>query len=314
MPITNETRRRLGATDYAIAGSLSGMTSRFLTQPLDVVKIRFQLQVEPIHKLTQDAYYKGVTHAFKKILREEGATALWKGHVSAQLLSIVYGFTQNYGVTVCHLVLFFRISHSIRFVNCVFELSQFSSFEVIARNTPGQTRHDPYVQFACGAMAGFIATIFSFPFDVIRTRFVAQGEPKVLHSHLGDDDSRNSVFAPMPVKGALICGSLAGIFTKTVVYPFDLIRKRMQVQERFISHQANVTRMRFFELRGYVFRCVSFIDCFSKTIKEERIRGLFKGLVPSTMKAGTMTAINFCAYEQVCVFIAKRRPDPAEEP
>ncbi|GLH16354.1 Mitochondrial uncoupling protein Bmcp [Gryllus bimaculatus] len=284
MPITNETRRRLGATDYAIAGSLSGMTSRFLTQPLDVVKIRFQLQVEPIHKLTQDAYYKGVTHAFKKILREEGATALWKGHVSAQLLSIVYGFTQ------------------------------FSSFEVIARNTPGQTRHDPYVQFACGAMAGFIATIFSFPFDVIRTRFVAQGEPKVLHSHLGDDDSRNSVFAPMPVKGALICGSLAGIFTKTVVYPFDLIRKRMQVQERFISHQANVTRMRFFELRGYVFRCVSFIDCFSKTIKEERIRGLFKGLVPSTMKAGTMTAINFCAYEQVCVFIAKRRPDPAEEP
>lgn len=38
----------------------------------------------------------------------------------------------------------------------------------------------PIVNFTCGALAGFIATVGSFPFDVARTRFVAQGEPKVI--------------------------------------------------------------------------------------------------------------------------------------
>lgn len=35
------------------------------------------------------------------------------------------------------------------------------------------------IHFMCGAAAGGFATICSFPFDVVRTRLVAQGEPKV---------------------------------------------------------------------------------------------------------------------------------------
>lgn len=31
----------------------------------------------------------------------------------------------------------------------------------------------------CGAVAGLFATITSFPFDIVRTRLIAQGYPKV---------------------------------------------------------------------------------------------------------------------------------------
>ena len=37
----------------------------------------------------------------------------------------------------------------------------------------------PVVHFVCGGIAGSLATVFSFPSDVVRTRLVAQGEPKV---------------------------------------------------------------------------------------------------------------------------------------
>ena len=53
----------------------------------------FQLQVEPLSKTT-NSKYTGLSQAFVNILQEEGAAALWKGHVPAQMLSIAYGIVQ----------------------------------------------------------------------------------------------------------------------------------------------------------------------------------------------------------------------------
>jgi len=36
--------RKLGSLDYSVAGALSGFFSRFIGQPLDVVKIKLQIQ------------------------------------------------------------------------------------------------------------------------------------------------------------------------------------------------------------------------------------------------------------------------------
>ena len=35
-------------SDSAIAGAISGISARVISTPLDVIKIRFQLQLEPI--------------------------------------------------------------------------------------------------------------------------------------------------------------------------------------------------------------------------------------------------------------------------
>ena len=52
-----------------------------------------QLQVEPILKSQQSKYWS-VHQAFRSIIKEEGVTALWKGHVPAQILSVCYGLAQ----------------------------------------------------------------------------------------------------------------------------------------------------------------------------------------------------------------------------
>ena len=62
---------------------------------------------------------------------------------------------------------------------------QFVSFELLTLHAwnylPSSftTDHKPITHFACGGVTGIIASFASQPFDVIRTRLIAQGEPKV---------------------------------------------------------------------------------------------------------------------------------------
>ena len=60
----------------AAAGALAGVVARFVVQPLDVLKIRFQVQVEPIRRggaaAAAQAKYTGLRQALASIVREEG--------------------------------------------------------------------------------------------------------------------------------------------------------------------------------------------------------------------------------------------------
>lgn len=59
---------------------------------------------------------------------------------------------------------------------------QFTSFEfltkVVHENTPYDSRTSG-VHFVCGGLAACSATVVCQPLDTLRTRFAAQGEPKV---------------------------------------------------------------------------------------------------------------------------------------
>jgi len=95
------------------------------------------------------------------------------------------------------------------------------------------------------------------------------------------------------VCNSIVSGSAAGLIAKTIVYPFDLTRKRLQIQG--FQHG----RKGF----GKFFQCDGLMDCLRLTIKEEGIRGLFKGLVPSQIKAAITTALHFTTYEQILLLL-----------
>ncbi|GIY27225.1 mitochondrial thiamine pyrophosphate carrier [Caerostris darwini] len=292
--------------DYAIAGAVSGFVTRTLFQPLDVIKIRFQLQIEPITELSKRAKYKGMIHAFRCIRMEEGIQALWKGIVPAQFLSTTYGALQ------------------------------FTAFEVLTEEAsiylPAKFHSDakPLINFTCGALAGAIATTGSFPFDVLRTRLVAQGEPKtyknILHAtvtmiRIEGPSSFYKGLSPtlvqiMPNAGAQFafyklfqgmwnyflsqeattssifqsssCGAASGIVAKTIIYPLDLIKKRIQVQGFEDARKAF----------GSVRRYTGLVHCATCILREEGFLGLYKGLWPSVLKAACTTGSHFLYYEQ----------------
>ncbi|XP_011173547.1 mitochondrial thiamine pyrophosphate carrier isoform X2 [Solenopsis invicta] len=297
-------------SDHAIAGAASGFITRFLCQPLDVIKIRFQLQVEPISKC-HISKYRSMSQAVLLIIREEGSAALWKGHVPAQLLSIVYGTVQFYSYNV--------------FTKMLQQVPQIEEW-----------RHT--TQFVAGAGAGSMGTIFSFPLDTVRTRLVAQSSNHqvyngVLHScssilrqesskvffsgllptllqiapHTGLQFAFYGLFTDFYKRctsdtntsfyNSMLSGSAAGLLAKTVVYPFDLARKRLQIQG--FQHG----RKGF----GKFFQCSGLLDCLRITVKEEGVRGLFKGLTPSQVKATVTTAFHFTAYEQVLLLLKTLR-------
>ncbi|KAJ8975698.1 hypothetical protein NQ317_017382, partial [Molorchus minor] len=163
---------KLNQFDFAFAGGASGFITRATCQPLDVLKIRFQLQVEPI---SHDALskYRSIYHAVNVIFQEEGIKAFWKGHVPAQWLSVNYGVVQFWA--------FEMLSKQVHRMNLSANVS-------------------PITNFVCGSLAGCAATIVSFPFDVIRTRLVAQSEQHKIYQgvlHAGLDIYRKEGFVTL---------------------------------------------------------------------------------------------------------------------
>ena len=88
----------VSTNESLIAGSVSGGTCRLLTAPLDVLKVRLQLQIEPISQVSKElvnnaarepklvfyhlqravsSKYRSLHHSIKVILKEEGITAFW---------------------------------------------------------------------------------------------------------------------------------------------------------------------------------------------------------------------------------------------
>uniref|UniRef100_A0A8C9PBL7 Solute carrier family 25 member 19 n=1 Tax=Spermophilus dauricus TaxID=99837 RepID=A0A8C9PBL7_SPEDA len=137
--------------EVAVAGSVSGLSTRALISPLDVIKIRFQLQIERLSRSDPNAKYYGILQAGRQILQEEGPAAFWKGHIPAQLLSIGYGAVQ------------------------------FLSFELLTELVHRASLYDARefsVHFVCGGLSACAATLTVHPVDVLRTRFAAQGEPR----------------------------------------------------------------------------------------------------------------------------------------
>lgn len=287
--------------EAALAGSAAGMVTRALISPFDVVKIRFQLQIERLSSQRPEGKYRGIFQASRCIYSEEGLSAFWKGHIPAQLLSITFGAVQ------------------------------FASFEFLTEVVHKTTPYDSQtagVHFVCGGLAACSATVVCQPLDTLRTRFAAQGEPKIYRNlrhavftmcrsegvltfyrglsptlmavfpYAGLQFFFYNVFKKMLVSapnaadsrgslGSLVCGSGAGMISKTITYPFDLFKKRLQVGG---FEQA---RLHFGKVRTYK----GLLDCMVQIAKEEGIQGFFKGLSPSLLKAALSTGFTFFWYE-----------------
>ncbi|KAL1794770.1 hypothetical protein ACET3X_006586 [Alternaria dauci] len=272
-----------------VAGAVAGLVSRFVIAPLDVIKIRLQLQIHSLSdplsvQHVQGPVYKGTLGTLKQILREEGVTGLWKGNIPAELMYLTYGS------------------------------AQFSAYNSVTN-------------FISGASAGAAATTATYPLDLLRTRFAAQGKDRVYTSiiasvkHIAQHEGPRGFFrglgagvsqivpymglffasyeslkpitasSPMPLplgSSDAVAGVIASVLSKTAVYPLDTTRKRLQVQGPMRDR--------------YVHRNIPTYNGVISTIahiwKHEGRRGMYRGLTVSLLKAAPASAVTMWTYER----------------
>ncbi|KAE8446372.1 mitochondrial thiamine pyrophosphate transporter [Mollisiaceae sp. DMI_Dod_QoI] len=292
-------------TQVVIAGGVAGLIARFVIAPLDVVKIRLQLQTHSLsdplshQDLRGSPIYKGTLSTLKHILRQEGITGLWKGNIPAELMYVSYSAIQ------------FTTYRSVT-------LGLQSAFG--DRRLPAAAE-----SFLAGASAGAVSTTATYPLDLLRTRFAAQGTERIYTSlatairDIAKNEGPRGFFQGlgagvgqiipymgiffatyetlrMPMSslqlpfgsGEATAGILASLISKTAVFPFDLIRKRLQVQ--------GPTRSRYVHKNIPVYKGV--FRSMQSILKKEGTRGLYRGLTVSLFKAAPASAVTMWTYER----------------
>ncbi|KAJ5874972.1 Mitochondrial carrier protein [Penicillium soppii] len=269
-----------------LAGGIAGLISRFCIAPLDVVKIRLQLQVhslsDPIsHQIINGPIYKGTLSTMRAIVKHEGITGLWKGNIPAEIIT------------------------------CPTRLLSTS----------------PSVEsFISGAVAGGCATGVTYPLDLLRTRFAAQGPDRVYGSlrasvvdiarheglpgffrgcsaavaqivpYMGLFFTTYEALRPVMTAGDLLplgtgdaaAGVVASVLAKTGVFPLDLVRKRLQVQ--------GPTRTRYVHRNIPEYNGV--LQSMAMIVRTQGVRGLYRGLTVSLIKAAPASAVTMWTYER----------------
>eukprot|EP01039_Chlorochromonas_danica_P002110 gene2110-2304_t len=294
--------------DDVLAGAFAGFVARMLTAPLDVLKIRYQLNKNNI------AQSPSLWNAVKTIVLEEGVTALWKGNVPGLYLWISYSIFQ---------FAFYDIFKSMERVGEEEEGSKQSPSTTTMRRAGNF--------FLAGALASTLATVLTYPFDVTRTQFALQGKEKAfssmssfathaiknrgvsglfsglgpavlivtpqmglnfalyesLKSALPDGDySSQHAWIRTLKKGAL--GGLAGGASKLLVYPLDTVKKRLQA----------------YALDGST---KSMMSCVRLVYEQDGFLGFYRGMQPTAAKAVAASAITFAAFEGARDLLRQRR-------
>lgn len=175
-----------------IAGATAGAGARFLTAPLDLIKIRRQLNVPPASATAAAAATPAVSSlkfpsptglfkSLKHIVQTEGGLpSLFRGNLAATYLWIGYAAVQfslyartsemlaSYGTVPPPMVPPTTTTTTTPiYLSKPGELARWTMYNIGTNPTA--------VAFCSGAAAGTAATLATYPFDICRTAFAMRG-------------------------------------------------------------------------------------------------------------------------------------------
>ncbi|KAI0974100.1 mitochondrial carrier domain-containing protein [Xylaria arbuscula] len=94
----------------------------------------------------------------------------------------------------------------------------------------------------------------------------------------------------------LLAGAISGAVAQTCTYPFDVLRRRFQIN--------TMSGM------GYQYKSIG--DAIRVIVAQEGIRGLYKGLVPNLLKVAPSMAANWLSFELSRDFLVGLNKEPAD--
>ncbi|XP_072944028.1 solute carrier family 25 member 35-like isoform X2 [Epargyreus clarus] len=284
-----------------IIGGLAGAGATIITNPMDVVKTRMQLQGELRARSEHTTRYRGIFHALYVIARADGALALQKGLAPA----IVLGFSMN----------------SVRLGT--FHIAEASGW---TRTADGDISINKtmFWSSASGIMSGLAAN----PASVLKTRIQASAHPSIAvgrqHSYNGMVDGFTTIYRTEGMRGffagvsatctrlavgsaaqlttfstskdillsngvcersplglAFAASALSGVMVALAICPFDVVAVRLYNQgpgERLYN---------------------GVFDCLTKIYRTEGIHGLYKGLGPLYLRIAPHTTLSLVIWDML---------------
>ncbi|THU70231.1 hypothetical protein C4D60_Mb08t22830 [Musa balbisiana] len=267
----------------SLAGAISGGISRTVTSPLDVIKIRFQVQLEPTSSwalLHRDSYgsskYTGILQSSKVILQEEEDHLKLSPYLP-YLSGALAGCAATIGSYPFDLL---RTILASQGEPKVYSTMRSAFLDIIrtrgirglyAGLSPTLVEIIPYAGLQIGSFDTFKRWMMAWN----RYRF-----SNISPVRLDDPPSSFQLF---------LCGLAAGSCAKVICHPLDVVKKRFQIEglQRHPKYGARV------ENHGYK----NMYHALQQILRSEGWHGLYKGIFPSLIKSAPASAVTFVSYE-----------------
>ncbi|KAA1475154.1 mitochondrial carrier [Dentipellis sp. KUC8613] len=315
-------------TTYFIAGGVAGAASRTVVSPLERLKII--QQVQPAGEGAADRQYKGVWRSLVRMWREEGFQGYMRGNGINCVRIIPYSAVQftTYeqlkkwftrggtreldtptrllsgalaGITsVCS-------TYPLDLVRSRLSIATSSILTAPPLATP-PARGSPAFASAYHTSATAVRgradmTMWGMTLKVFREEggvralyrglvTTAMGVAPYVGINFAAYEALRGVLTPpgkTSVTRKLACGALAGSISQTLTYPFDVVRRKMQV-----------VGMKSGDLGP---KYSGAIDAVRVIIRNEGLRGMYRGLWPNLLKVAPSIATSFFTYELVKEFL-----------
>ncbi|KAI7870977.1 mitochondrial carrier domain-containing protein [Spinellus fusiger] len=312
------TSNQLNSYELGFCGGVAGVISRFFIAPLDVVKIRMQLQTHRIQFQPAvnpnyvDVKYKGIIQTMKTIAKEEGIRGLYKGNVPAQYLYVSYSAIEFWAYKELEMVLESMVREDI--IITVTRMIDLGT---------DKTHQLPHIAktFLSGMVAGSAATTITYPFDLLRTQFAIQTDKVHYKTVL---DAVRTIHYTHGIRGFYkgLGPTLVQImpYMGLVFASYDLIASRLKQMREEGQLQAqhkpwhdsfsgavssvigktavypmDVVRKR---MQVNTSLPIPWWTSLRQIIQNEGFISLYKGLFPSLVKVAPAVALTFLVFEE----------------
>ncbi|KAJ3857643.1 mitochondrial carrier domain-containing protein [Lentinula lateritia] len=305
------------STPYILAGGCAGAASRTIVSPLERLKI-----IQQVQPRTSDAQpYKGVWRSLVRMWKEEGFRGYMRGNGINCLRIVPYRqFLTKHGskeldtpkrlasgalagiTSVCttYPLDIVRARLSIATASIPITKSQ-SPITNSTSNLKPSTRKTFHT--SCNPYTSQELTMWGMTMKIVREEGGIRGlyrglvatafgvAPYVGINFAAYELLRGIITPPgqNSVTRKLTCGALAGSISQTLTYPFDVLRRKMQVT----GMKSSALGVKY----------TGALDALIGIVRTEGIQGLYRGLWPNLLKVAPSIATSFFTYELVCYLL-----------
>lgn len=172
-----------------IAGAIAGVLARNVIAPLDTIKIR--LQITPIITNNGMPLYEQLV----MMIRREGIRSFWKGNLSGSIMYVIYNSSQFCTYSFFNKLLEPYTGDSIQIHSCI-----------------------------VGGLSGISSSVTSYPFDILRTRSIANNQIKLYRIRDGISDIWNNAGIRGFYQGSMCAIISISISTSIIFGTYEGIR------------------------------------------------------------------------------------------